>query len=214
MKTDELVSLLSAGVAPVPAHAVGRRFAVALGWGLPGAVLLLLATLGLRPGLAQEAGTLMFWLKPGFAAALALAGLVAAERLARPGMRLGRGNSVLLAMPVLLLWLAAALVLVNAEPAQRAALVMGDTWKSCPFNIALLSLPLFTSTLWALKGLAPTRLALAGASAGLLAGALSALVYSLHCPESAAPFMAVWYVLGIAIPTAAGALLGPRVLRW
>ena len=213
MKTDELVSLLSAGVAPVTAHAVGRRFVVALGWGLPGAVLLLLVAMGIRPDLAQEAGTLMFWLKPGFAAALALAGLVAAERLARPGMRLGRVN-VALALPVLLLWLAAALVLVNAEPEQRAALVMGDTWKSCPFSIALLSLPLFASTMWALKGLAPTRLALAGASAGLLAGALSALVYSLHCPESTLPFMAVWYVLGIAIPTVAGALLGPRVLRW
>jgi len=213
MKTDELVNLLSAGVAPVPANAVGRRFAMALGWGLPGAVLLLVSVLGLRPDLAEEAGTLMFWLKPGFAAALALAGLAAAERLARPGMRLGRVNAAL-ALPVLLLWLVAAVVLANAAPAQRAALVLGDTWKSCPFNIALLSLPLFASTLWAFKGLAPTRLALAGASAGLLAGALSALVYSLHCPESAAPFLAVWYVLGIAIPTAAGALLGPRVLRW
>jgi len=47
-----------------------------------------------------------------------------------------------------------------------------------------------------------------------LAGALATLVYALHCPESAAPFMAVWYVLGIAIPTVAGALLGRRVLRW
>ena len=81
-------------------------------------------------------------------------------------------------------------------------------------TFGFLSLPLFASTLWALKGLAPTRLALAGASAGLLSGALGALVYSLHCPESAAPFLAVWYVLGIAIPTLAGALLGPRVLRW
>lgn len=213
MKTDELVNLLSAGVAPVPANAVGRRFAVALGWGLPGAILLMVMVLGLRPGLAEEAGTLLFWLKPGFSAVLALAGLVAAERLARPGVQLGRVVAAL-ALPVLLLWLIAALVLANTAPPQRAALILGETWKSCPFNIALLSLPLFASTLWALKGLAPTRLALAGASAGLLSGALGALVYSLHCPESAAPFLAVWYVLGIAIPTLAGALLGPRVLRW
>jgi hypothetical protein len=213
MKTDELVRLLSAGINPVPANAVGRRFAVALGWGLPGAVLLLVLALGIRPGLAEEAGTLLFWLKPGFAAALALAGLLAAERLARPGVRLG-GLNAALALPVLLLWLMAALALANAAPPQRAALILGETWKSCPFNIALLSLPLFASTLWALKGLAPTRLALAGASAGLLSGALGALVYCLHCPESAAPFLAVWYVLGIAIPTLAGALLGPRLLRW
>ena len=213
MKTDELVGLLAAAAAPVPANAVGRRFAVALGWGVPGAVLLLLVTLGLRADLAQAAAELLFWIKPAFAAGLALAALIATERLARPGMRLGP-VWVALAAPVLVLWLVAALVLVNAAPSQRADLILGDSWKSCAFNIALLALPLLAATLWAMKGLAPTRLALAGASAGLLAGALSALVYALHCPESTAPFLAVWYVLGVAIPTLAGALLGPRVLRW
>ena len=213
MKTDDLVTLLAAGVAPVPASAVGRRFAVAMGWGLPGAVLLLLVTLGIRTDLAQAAGELMFWLKPAFAACLALAGLIATERLARPGMRLGLVWAAL-TTPVLALWLVATVMLINAAPAHRADLILGDTWKECPFNIAFISLPLFAATLWALKGLAPTRLALAGASAGLLAGALGALVYALHCPESTAPFLAVWYVLGIAIPTLAGAVLGPRVLRW
>jgi hypothetical protein len=29
-----------------------------------------------------------------------------------------------------------------------------------------------------------------------------------------APFLAVWYVLGMLIPAGAGALLGRRVLRW
>ena len=65
-----------------------------------------------------------------------------------------------------------------------------------------------------MKGLAPTRLALAGAAAGLLAGAGGALIYALHCPEMAAPFLAIWYLLGMLIPTAVGALLGPRLLRW
>ena len=213
MKTDELVSLLAAGAAPVPANAVGRRFAVALGWGLPAAVLLMVVTLGVRVDLAQDAGNLMFWLKKAFPAGLALAGLIAVERLARPGMRLG-GLWMALAAPLLLLWLLAVWVLLNAAPAQRVGLILGSTWSSCPLNIALISLPLFVATLWAMKGLAPTRLALAGAGAGLLAGALGALVYSLHCPELAAPFLAVWYVLGIAIPALAGAVLGPRVLRW
>ena len=213
MKTEELVTLLAAGVAPVAGNTVSRRVAVALGWGLPGAVLLLVLMLGIRTDLAHAGSELMFWMKPAFAAGLALAGLVAAERLARPGMRLGFVWAAL-ALPVLAVWLIAAVVLVNAAPAQRADLVFGTTWKTCPLNIALISLPLFAATLWAIKGLAPTRLALAGASAGLLAGALAALVYALHCPESTAPFLAVWYVLGIAIPTLAGAVLGPRVLRW
>jgi hypothetical protein len=29
-----------------------------------------------------------------------------------------------------------------------------------------------------------------------------------------APFIGFWYVLGMLIPTAIGALIGPRVLRW
>ena len=213
MKTDDLVKLLAAGVVPVPAGAVARRFAVAMGWGVAGAALLLVLALGIRSDLAQAAGELMFWLKPAFTACLALAGLVAAERLARPGMRLGRVLAALVT-PVLVLWLMAAVVLADAAPAERADLIFGDTWKECSFNIAFISLPLFAAALWALKGLAPTRLALAGASAGLLAGAVGALVYALHCTESTAPFLAVWYVLGIAIPTLAGAVLGPRVLRW
>jgi hypothetical protein len=148
-----------------------------------------------------------------FAGVLALAAYIATERLARPGMRVG-GAWAALAAPVLLLWLVAALVLLGADPEQRAGLILGATWKTCPFSIALISLPLFVATFWVMKGLAPTRPAWAGASAGLLAGALAALVYALHCPESGAPFIGIWYVVGIAIPAAVGALLGPRTLRW
>ena len=65
-----------------------------------------------------------------------------------------------------------------------------------------------------MKGLAPTRLRLAGAAAGFAAGAIGALVYTLHCPELDAPFLAVWYVSGMLIPTVVGAFVGPRLLRW
>ncbi|MBK6568949.1 NrsF family protein [Candidatus Aalborgicola defluviihabitans] len=213
MKTDDLISLLATGAAPVPTHSVGRRFALALGLGIVGAVLLLVLTHGLRADLAQAMGELIFWVKMAFAGVLALAAYIATERLARPGMRVG-GAWAALAAPVLLLWLVAALVLLGADPEQRAGLILGATWNTCPFSIALISLPLFVATFWVMKGLAPTRPAWAGASAGLLAGALAALVYALHCPESGAPFIGIWYVVGIAIPAAVGALLGPRTLRW
>ncbi len=213
MKTDDLISLLATGAAPVPTNAVGRRFAVALSCGFLVAVLLMAVTFGVRADLAQAMSEWILWLKLTFAGSLALAGFISTERLARPGVHLG-GVAAALAVPVLLLWLIAATVLIVAAPAQRADLILGNTWKTCAFNIALISLPLFAASLWAMKGLAPTRLALAGASAGLLAGALGTLVYALHCPESGAPFVAVWYVLGITIPTLTGALLGPRVLRW
>jgi hypothetical protein len=30
----------------------------------------------------------------------------------------------------------------------------------------------------------------------------------------AAPFLAIWYVLGMAIPAGIGAIVGARLLRW
>ena len=213
MKTDELVALLAAGAAPVQPHAAARRVGLALGGGFAVTLLLLWLTFGPRADLRDAAALPMFWAKLAFAASLALAAAVAVERLARPGVRLG-ATRLALALPALLLALAASAVLLAAEPAERMPMVMGSSWRICPLAIAALSVPVLAAALWALRGLAPTRPALAGALAGLLAGAVAAFVYALHCTEMQAPFIAVWYGLGIAAPTLAGALLGPRLLRW
>ena len=78
----------------------------------------------------------------------------------------------------------------------------------------MLALPVMASTLWMLRRMAPTKLTLAGAAAGLTAGAVAAFVYAFSCDESAMPFVLIWYGIGMALPTAAGALLGRAVLRW
>jgi len=213
MKTEDLVTLLATGAGPVERHPAARRYAVALGLGAAGSTVLMLGLLGVRPDLADAARLPMFWLKLGFAAGLAWARLLATLRLSRPGMRLAWVPAALL-VPVLVMWALASLVLADADPAQRTELIFGTTWAACPFLIAMLSLPVFAAVLWAMQGLAPTRLPLAGAAAGLLAGSIGALVYCLHCRELAAPFIASWYLLGILIPTLAGALLGPALLRW
>lgn len=213
MRTDELVTLLATGAGAVEPDAAQRRYATALGWGAFGATLLMTIMLGVRADLHAAALLPMFWVKLAFPACLAAGGLCAAARLSRPGARLGRVPGAI-AAPVLAMWLLAAAVLIGAPPAQRAQLVFGETWAACPLYVALLSAPVLVAVLWAMKGLAPTRLALAGAAAGLLAGALGALVYALHCPEMEAPFLGVWYLLGMLIPSAVGTLLGPRVLRW
>ncbi|MSQ73492.1 MAG: DUF1109 domain-containing protein [Betaproteobacteria bacterium] len=213
MKTDDLVTMLATGLAPADTRQSGRRYGIALAAGLAGAALLLVALHGVRPQLAADARLAMFWGKLGFVALLLAGGLCAAARLSRPGALLGWAPALLVA-PVLAMWIAAAGALVQAEPGEHARLVLGTTWNACLFNIALLSLPAFAAAFWAMQGLAPTRLRLAGATAGLFAGAAGALVYTVHCPELAAPFLGIWYVLGMLIPTAAGALLGPRLLRW
>jgi hypothetical protein len=96
----------------------------------------------------------------------------------------------------------------------RNRLIFGATAAVCPFLIALIAAPLLVAHLWILRGLAPTRLRLAGAAGGFAAGSMGALVYTLHCPELAAPFIAIWYLFGVLIPTLAGAWLGPWLLRW
>ncbi len=213
MKTDDLISMLASGAGSVEPDVLRRRYTVALGWGAFGAMLLMAIMLGVRPDLAEAAWLPMFWVKLAFPAALFAGALFAVIRLSRPGVRLGRVPAAI-AAPVLVMWLLAAVVLLGAAPGERDELVLGQSAASCPFIIALLSVPLFGPVLWAMKGLAPTSLALAGAAAGLLSGAGGALVYALYCPEMAAPFIGIWYLLGMLIPAAVGAAIGPSVLRW
>jgi hypothetical protein len=169
--------------------------------------------LGVRVDLARAALLPMFWAKLAFAGSLVAASLLIAARLSRPGARLGWAPRALMA-PLLAMWALAAIALFNADPALWPQLFFGKTWRSCPFRIAVLSVPVLIAVLWAMKGLAPTRLRLAGAAAGFFSGTAGALVYSLHCYEMEALFIGFWYVIGMLIPAAAGALLGPRVLRW
>ncbi len=213
MKTDDWVTLLATGAGSVQRHAVARRYGAAVAVGVIAAALLMLGLLEVRPDLAEASRLPMFWAKIVYVGSLAAASLLAVSRLSRPGARLG-SVPALLAVPVAAMWVLAAIVLASAEPELRAGLVLGSTWAKCSSLIAMLSVPTFVASLWAMRGLAPTRLPLAGAMAGLLSGTVGALVYSLHCPELAAPFIGSWYLLGMLIPAAAGAWLGPRLLRW
>jgi len=213
MKTEELVRLLATGVEAVDARAPLRRYAAAVAAGVVVAAIMMAALLGMRTSLFQDATNPMFWAKFTFVAWLAAGGWIAAMRLARPGATLAGVVPMLLA-PALAMWVLAVVALSGADPQQRAALYLGQTWKECPVLIALLSAPIFAAAMWAMKGFAATRPAFAGAAAGLLAGAAGAVVYSFHCPELAAPFLGTWYVLGMLIPTALGAVIGPLVLRW
>ncbi|MDP1538039.1 MAG: DUF1109 domain-containing protein [Burkholderiales bacterium] len=213
MKTDDLIALLASDAGAVAPRLWQPRYALAVGAGILGAALLMVMLLGVRPDIADAARLPMFWVKLAFPAALAAVALLAAARLSRPGVALGRLGAAL-AAPVLAIWLLAAVALFSAAPEDRGLLIWGETWSACLINVPMLSVPAFVALLWVMKTLAPVRPALAGAAAGLLAGALGATLYALHCPELAAPFIGIWYVLGMLIPAALGAVIGPRLLRW
>lgn len=213
MKTDDLIGMLAGGAPVVETDSFRRRYVTALGWGAFGTLLLMTIWLGVRRDVADAALLPMFWVKLAFPAALLAGALMAALRLSRPGVRLGRAP-LAMAAPVLAMWLLAVVVLLGASSETRNQLVFGISWTECPLYIATLSMPAFVAALWAMKGLAPTRPVLAGAASGLLAGTLGALAYSLYCPEMAAPFIGIWYLAGMLIPSVAGGMLGPWLLRW
>ena len=213
MKTDDLVSLLATGTDAVDARAPARRYIAAIAGGTVVATVLMVLWLDVRPTLARDATLPMFWVKELFCVALVAAGVFAVARLSRPGAAVGRVGP-LAGAPILAMWLLAVVVLAVAEPEDRTDLIRGVSWMECPYNIAVLSVPVFVAIVWAMRGFAPTHLRRAGAAAGFAAGAIGALAYTLHCPELDAPFLALWYVAGILIPTVVGAVAGPRLLRW
>jgi len=213
MKTDDLVSLLATGVTPIDRWALAKRFGIAVLIGILGASLLVVSTLGMRTDLVQVSATATFWAKIAFPLSLIIGALMMVARLARPGMSSGRGG-LLVSAAVAAVWMSGLYVLAVAAPSARGSMLLGKTWRVCALNIMLLSIPGFIAVFWALRGLAPTRLALTGASGGLLAGSMATLAYCLHCPEMEVPFWGVWYTLGMLVPTAIGAALGPRCLRW
>ena len=213
MKTEELVSLLAAEVEPIEPFTTARRYGLTLSGGVLGALILCCALLGLNARLSREMAQPMFWIRESYCFALAVLGFMLVSRLARPGRRTSFVTASIVGV-LLLMFALAVLDLLTTPSSQRARAIFGSTAAVCPLLIALISAPPFGAYLWMLRSLAPTRLAFAGMGGGFAAGSLGALVYSLHCPELSSPFIAIWYVLGISIPAALGAALGPRLLRW
>jgi hypothetical protein len=210
MRTDELIRTLAVDAGPVRARPIAPWLLVVA---LAGTVLWLAVLVPSFGPPARSAPAGWFWMKAGYSLLLAAAGLLASVRLARPGGRVGAAAWLAFAT---LAWLAimAGRESLLAAPSQMAHLWLGETWRICPVRILIIAAPLYGAALWVLRRAAPTRLALAGAAAGLFAGAVGAAIYGLYCQETAAAFVVVWYSLGIAACAALGALIGRYLLRW
>lgn len=213
MKTDDLVNLLAQDAAPVPAGTASCRLWLALAFGLPVSLLIMQGGYGVRGDLWRVMALPMLWVKLAVPLAVAIAGWLMVRRLASPGVGPGRAGWLAVAA-VGLLWVLAVWRWIDMPEPVRMPALMGQTWRTCVVNIGLIGLPVFVAAFWMLRGMATTRPHRAGAAAGLLAGGAGAAVYALHCPELSAPFLAIWYVLGMLLPAAVGAALGPRLLRW
>lgn len=212
MKTDDLIHAIAEDATPSGLYPQ-RSLALALAGAVAAAAILFWLLLGPRgnalASLAEPRFVLKFLVTLGLAAAAI--GLVL--RLIRPGAAPGVWRSALLLAPgLLLIGIGGELLAVPAD--RWMTVLVGVNARICLTYIPLMGLAPLGLILLALRSGAPTRPALAGAVAGLIAGGISAAFYASHCPDDSPLFVATWYVLAIAMLVALGALLGRRLLRW
>jgi len=212
VKTGDLIRALAADseVHPMPP---GRALALALIPGVAIALGLHFAVLGLRPHLLALLGEpwLLFKLCLTFSL-VALSGPLVL-RLVRPGAGVRRAALRLAIVPASLVAanLAELLAVPAAEWGQR---LVGTNAMFCLKSIPFLAAAPLVAALLALRQGAPEHPALAGAAAGLFAGAIGAACYATHCPDDSPLFVAAWYSLAIGFVAAIGAAAGRRLLRW
>jgi hypothetical protein len=213
MKTDDLVAALSMSVEPVNRRMVKRSVGIALATGAAIALAIMLIGFGIRADMTTPRALIFLLLKLAFALAIVGAAAVYLLRLARPGgeRRISIG---LVAVPFVAIMLLAGVSLGLAPSSHWDRMVMGDQWLECLLSIPIIAIVPFAAIVWAVRRAAPTNLVRAGAFSGLVAGGVSALAYALHCTDDSLPFVALWYGGTIVLCTLAGAILGPRLLRW
>lgn len=212
MKTNDFIDMLAAGVTPVERGVPARRLGSALAVAAVGAVLLMTIAFGVRPDLSAVMRTPIFWAKLAFPICVAAGDH--GDRTARPprrdrrcgpagGRRRHRGG------------------LDRGPLCGRDGRIRRPARGRARSDVARVSVQhrsavgaRFRCDVRRNPGLAPTRLRTAGAAAGLAASAIATIAYCFHCPEMSPAFWGVWYLLGMALPAALGALVAPIWLRW
>ena len=212
MRTSGLIRALAAD-----AHSrtmrPGRALTLASIPSVAAAFGLVLAMLGLRPHLISLLGDPRIAFKLGLT--ILLAGLSARMvlLLASPAANVrGVGRSLAIIPALLAAAVFAELIAVPEDLWVRRAI--GSNAAFCLISIPFLAAVPLAATLLAMRQGAPENPSLAGAAAGLFAGAIGAAFYATHCTDDSPLFVAVWYSLAIGFVVAAGALAGRRILRW
>jgi len=214
MRTLDLINALSEDHAARPQPRPLRwTFVSAMAAGLGVAALAFALTLGIRPDAAFAIQTWRYDFKFLMTLTLAVTSARLVWRLARPAADARSAELAMAVAPALLL--AAVLYELWVVPESGwLPRAMGSNSVACVVSITFLSLAPLTAAVYALRRSAPLRPGLAGAAAGLLASALAATLYAMHCPDDSPLFGAIWYTAAMALVTIAGMLAGRQLLRW
>jgi hypothetical protein len=169
--------------------------------------------LGVRTDVTGWHARMLVVVKFAFAGAILAVALSYLIRVVRPGGE-RRVSVALTILPFAVALIVAAVSLALTPVSNWWITIVGEQSLLCLVCIPFNALLPFAAIVLAMRQFAPTNLRLAGALAGLAAGAISAVAYALHCTDDSLAFVAVWYGLTIALCTLVGAALGPRMLRW
>jgi len=213
MKTDELVNVLSTNLEVVNTRRVFRELAAAVMVGTVAVLAFIFFARGIRPDIRELHALLFISLKVSLGLGVVTGGLIYLVEAARPGggRRFAPNVSTWLVIAVALL----AIASLTAKPLWHwHTMAMTDGWLECLVSIPFIAIVPFAVVVWALRRMAPTDLVRAGALAGFVASGISIIGYALHCTGDSVPFITIWYGGTLLLCTMAGALLGPRLLRW
>lgn len=214
MKTEDLINALAEDHAARPqSGSLRRTFFVAMALGLAIAAIAFALTLGIRPDIALAMQTWRFDFKLVMTVTLAITSAWLVWRLSRPAADPRPAEMALAIAPVLLLS-AVTYELWSVPEPEWLPRAIGSNSVACFLSISFLSLAPLGGAFYALRQGAPLRPGFTGAAAGLLASALAAMLYALHCPDDSPLFGAIWYSAAIALVTAAATIAGRRFLRW
>lgn len=208
--TDTLIAALQRDARRAGPGLPGR-LALAVTLGAIAACAGMMLSMGPRPDLGLAAGHMLFTLKLGLTATLAMAAFALLQAAARPAAPLPRS---VLVVPAALLVFALGHEVATQPTAMLGARLVGNSSLRCVFAIVMLSALPLAGLIAALRCAAPDDPARAGALAGLTAGALGAFFYAFHCADDSPLFVATWYVIAIALLVGIGAAAGRRLLSW
>jgi hypothetical protein len=212
VRTNDLIRALAADN-DVHAMPPGKALMLALVPGVAIALSLHLAILGLRPHLMSLLGDPRILFKLGLTVLLAALSGPLVLRLVKPGASVRTPALMLAIVPVLL---ASAVIaeLFFVPSGLWGQRLIGSNAMFCLKSIPFLAATPLCASLLALRQGAPECPGLAGAAAGLFAGAIGAAFYATHCPDDSPLFVAAWYTLAISFVAMIGAVAGHRLLRW
>lgn len=171
------------------------------------------AMLGPRPDIATAAETYRFLFKFVITITLAASAFGCVRALSRPGVPSHKTIACLSAAPAFIA-IAVAVELFTLPPGAWLAAMAGTNSMACLTYITLIGIGPLAIFLRTLHYCAPTKPALAGAVAGLLAGGIAATFYAAQCPNDSPLFVATWYTIAIAILAILGSVGARRMVRW